>query len=77
MRDTPELAVNANMVAGGYALDLYCKYVHPYGGQFEFPHQYTGELGSDCRRRARKAGWIIHRDGYATCPECAKKLTTP
>lgn len=40
----------------------------------EFPHQYTAERGEDCRRKARKAGWILGNDGSAICPKCSKKL---
>lgn len=70
------------MWAGCYALDLYCDKrkdnapgkaddgVHSWD---EFPHQYTGESGSECRSRARKAGWIIKNDGTAICPKCSGK----
>lgn len=47
-----------------------CDGVH---GWFEFPHQYTGEYGAECRSRARKAGWIIKNDGTAICPRCSGK----
>lgn len=69
------------MWVGTYGLDLYCdnatdlrelvdEHGHNHG---EFPHQYTGESGSNCRTRARRAGWIIGRDGSAICPKCSGK----
>lgn len=59
---------------GCYVLHLYCKYENPDHAFDEFPHEYNHELGSVCRSDARKAGWILHRDGTATCPKCAKAL---
>lgn len=77
------------MWIGCYSLDLYCDCAgttydyredgsgklidnngHVYG---EFPHQYTAELGAACRSLARKAGWILKRDGSAICPKCSNK----
>lgn len=63
--------------AGCYTLDLYCDEsgftgrddVHAWG---EFPHQFTAELGTRCRERARKAGWLI-RGSKAWCPKCNPK----
>lgn len=71
------------MWAGTYVLDLYCENSQGGGGELvdkhghkydEFPHQYMGESGSNCRMRARRAGWIIGRDGSAICPKCSGKL---
>lgn len=73
------------MWVGAYGLDLYCDNVredqnwdalvddhgHVYN---EFPHQYTDELGSVCRAKARRAGWIIKKDGTAICPKCSGKI---
>ena len=69
-----ELLDNPNYMAAGYALHLYCKYRSDSHVFAEFPHEYTGELGSKCRTSARRAGWILHKDGTATCPKCAKEL---
>jgi hypothetical protein len=62
---------------GIYGLDLYCDNrpnnlaapdgIHRYN---EFPHQFTAELGSDCRAQAREAGWRLKPDGRAMCPKC-------
>lgn len=59
--------------AGCYSLDLYCDKqsdAHAYG---EFPHQYTSERGSEARATARRAGWIVRRDGSSICPKCSGK----
>ena len=39
----------------------------------EFPHQYTHELGSVCKARAREAGWQINKDGTDRCPKCTRR----
>lgn len=59
-------------LAGCYSLDLYCKWNNPAHAYAEFPHNFNAELGSTCRKLAKRAGWIIHRDNTATCPKCAK-----
>jgi hypothetical protein len=46
------------------------KHGHVWG---EFPKNYTDELGSRCRRSARRAGWILKKDGTAICPKCSRK----
>ena len=70
------------MRVGCYTLDLYCDHVdqeafddgvHIYG---EFPHQFTAELGAECRRNARRAGWILKKNGGDICPKCTKKRKT-
>lgn len=65
------------MIVGCYTLDLYCdrQGKHPDGIHAfeEFPHQYTHEFGSVCRARARRAGWLLGRDGSALCPKCSGK----
>lgn len=61
-------------LASGYTIDLYCKYKNPDHVWDEFPHTYFHEKGSVARSRAKRAGWIIHKDRSATCPKCANKL---
>ncbi len=65
------------MWAGCYTLDLYCENYDPKNRGVhdwnEFPHQFTNELGSVCRAKARKEGWIIKKDGTAICPKCSGK----
>ena len=64
------------MNAGCYDLALYCDGPGPHEYD-EFPKHYTDELGSVCRRRARKAGWIIGKE-RDLCPKCSgKKRTAP
>lgn len=61
----------------GYTLDLYCDNEEDKllsGGEYLNEHsaQYTGELGSECRSRARQHGWIIGK--RVLCPKCSGKL---
>lgn len=70
---------------GIYNLALYCKHTDSNcwecknekfetgGGCPRFPIEYIHEFGSVCRTDARKDGWILHRDGTATCPHCKKR----
>ena len=61
------------MIAGCYTLDLYCSKfkqhdtIHVWN---EFPHQYTDEFGSACRKAARLDGWVFKRNGVVLCPKC-------
>ena len=60
----------------GYTLRLYCKHFSyftrgvcdPDKDYETQPVEYTGEVGSEVRSKARKDGWTLHRDGSATCP---------
>lgn len=66
------------MIVGGYTLDLYCDNPDcehkPHRGPAA---EYTHELGSVCRRLAKKDGWKLnHRQGIATCPHCASPTET-
>lgn len=74
------------MWVGTYTLDLYCDRQGAFtrlsgDGLFdaaghvhgEFPHQYHGESGPEQRSRARRAGWVLGRDGSAICPKCSGK----
>lgn len=62
------------MWVGCYGLDLYCENEDSTKHSWnEFPHQFTDELGSVCRDKARKLGWIIRKDGTAICPKCSGK----
>lgn len=66
------------MIVGCYTLDLYCakqgEYddgIHEYK---EFPHEYTSELGTKARWKARRDGWILNlKTGVALCPKCSGK----
>jgi hypothetical protein len=61
------------MEVGGYLLELYCDADNAAHEYKEFPHSYTAELGSTCRRRARKDGWRFMKDGRVFCPKCKKE----
>lgn len=67
------------MMVGCYTLDLYCdnestEHEHSGTSYDEFPHQFTGEIASECRAKARRAGWQLNlRTGKAICPKCAGK----
>jgi hypothetical protein len=64
-----------NTCPGAYELHLYCKYKNPDHDFDEFPH-----IPSQCQTRGeavgamRRIGWVLHRDGTATCPKCNKAL---
>jgi len=62
------------MWVGCYTLDLYCDLESEHHEFKEFPHQYTDELGSRCRARARKDGWQLSRygNGLTVCPKCKR-----
>jgi hypothetical protein len=61
---------------GSYDLALYCDHENPEHEFREFPHTFTDgyETGSQARKAARRAGWVIHKDRTATCPKCARRL---
>lgn len=66
------------MIAGCYTLHLYCDNYDPCNlGKHsfdEFPHEFTHELGSTCRRIAKERGWKVnYTTGSALCPKCAKR----
>ena len=65
------------MFTGCYSLHLYCDTINENHEFEEFPHEYAFEHGSQCRSIARLKGWVLHRDGYATCPKCSKSKHTP
>ncbi|WNL50808.1 hypothetical protein RPALISO_221 [Ruegeria phage RpAliso] len=72
---------NPLQYAGGYSLDLYCKFdvvKDDDGGYFHHRDasgaHFYGETRGEAMRAARAAGWTIHRDRTATCPSCAKAL---
>lgn len=65
------------MRAGGYSLHLYCDNEacpdrYPSGEYRDSPQEeFNAELGSECRRRARKRGWKMGE--IDLCPKCSKK----
>jgi hypothetical protein len=66
---------NALRCPGGYSLHLYCKWINPEHAFNEFPHEPEGcQTYAQAARIARRWGWVLHADGTATCPKCAKAL---
>ncbi len=67
----------------GYSMDLYCDHYNPASGEdgvhiyAEFPHQYQGETHGEVARKARRAGWVLHKDFTATCPRCSGRKPAP
>lgn len=62
---------------GCYDLHLYCKYENDAHEFQEFPWSITDfQTYGKAAAWARNRGWIIHRDGLATCPKCAAALAT-
>lgn len=63
------------MIVGGYVLHLYCD-AKPFDEhELKSPRsggawQYGGINESQAWRSARFDGWVKHRDGSVTCPEC-------
>lgn len=66
------------MRASGYSLHLYCDNEacpdrYPDGTYRTSPQgEFMHELGSVCRRRARKAGWALGLN-EDLCPRCSGK----
>jgi hypothetical protein len=67
------------MIASGYDLQLECdgEGCHARPGREPAIESFTGELGADCRRRARKAGWVMYfrgvNAGRCLCPSCVAR----
>lgn len=68
MKEQKERHEKAMFVISGYDMQIYC--------QFCLKHAEYTDDGIDCyslcRRRARRNGWVLHKDGFATCGDCAK-----
>lgn len=67
------------MIVGCYSMDLYCDTGHNATGmasmreyQLAQRHQYTGKTEAECKREARKDGWLFRRDGRVFCRVCVK-----
>jgi hypothetical protein len=58
---------------GSWTLKVDGEYTDDYGHEFgEFPHTYIDELGSVCRRNARREGWLLGKE-QELCPKCSGK----
>ena len=73
------------MIVGCFVLDLYCRNVIPQDGsdskkkcqnKNNFNHGpfcFIGETRGEAVKAARSIGWVLGRDGDATCPFCSGK----
>ena len=71
----PRLLDDPLYCPGAYSFDAYCKYENDEHEWSEFPHSFIAETGGQARSQAKRKGWLIHRDGTATCPKCARLLS--
>ena len=70
-----ELLERPELCPGAYSLHLYCKYKNPAHEVNEFPHEPTQcQTRGEAVTMARGWGWLLHRDGTATCPKCSRGL---
>jgi hypothetical protein len=71
----PRLLERPEYCPAAYSLHAYCKYENASHGFNEFPHEPEGcETYGEALSALRSYGWIMHRDGTATCPKCARAL---
>lgn len=76
----PILLASPEHCPGCYVMHFYCKYENPahpfqtqnFGSYMEEADQV--ETRTAAIRQMRKAGWLYHSDGTATCPRCALAL---
>jgi len=66
---------------GCYTMVLYCDYKNEAHGhhpkeRINTPDEYAGRDRSECRKRARKVGWVFKQDLTVQCPLCAKMRIT-
>jgi len=70
------------MKVGGYTLDLYCDReldktkvdgTTIWRHNISWPAQFVGHTYYQCKRQAQKDGWVFHRDGTHSCPDCVKR----
>jgi hypothetical protein len=61
------------MLRGKYVIEIYCdeQPCAGRGAKHTLMVEYTGVDGRDCTHQARRDGWVLHRDGTCTCPQCA------
>ena len=63
------------MIVEGYVLHLYCdakpSHEHEYKSRCSGrAWEYGGIDKARAWREGRREGWVKHRDGTVTCPEC-------
>jgi hypothetical protein len=62
------------MWVGGYELQFYCERDNPAHAYEEFPRVYSGEVGSECRARARRTGLDRQERRHRRLPEVRRGL---
>lgn len=71
----PERRDDAIPIVEGWAMDLYCQYTVDVAHDMDTHGvSFGGVSRADARRQAKARGWILHRNGFATCPRCAAIL---
>jgi hypothetical protein len=55
--------------AGDVSMEITCRYT-PDSHYGAWTAMIVGTSRSDVENKARRQGWILHRDGTATCREC-------
>lgn len=73
--DKPKRRVDPLPIVEGWAMDLYCQYTVDVAHDCDTNGiSIGGRDRADAHRQAKARGWILHRNGFATCPQCARKL---
>lgn len=70
-----KIARSPKKIDAAYKADFFCKYQNRAHEEGEFPVHLEGESWGDTISKARKLGWVVHRDHTATCPKCVAALT--
>lgn len=64
--------------SSGYTIDAYCRYENPkheyHTDRPRGSETFFGNNERAARAEARRAGWLIGKDWFATCPLCRKEL---
>ena len=53
----------------GFSIDMYCKWDNPAHEWGQIVNFY-GRDRAETFRQFRAAGWVLHKDNTATCPQC-------
>ncbi len=59
---------------GAYVFYAYCAWINPEHPWSRGPYMVEAdqvETRGQAKAQLRKAGWVFHKDGTATCPKCA------
>lgn len=71
-------AIDPLPCAFGYTIDAYCRYENPNHERHKDrpagSKTFFGYSERQARSEASKAGWLIGKDWFATCPLCQKAL---